>query len=139
MEPDRLESWFVAGCDAEAGSVIAEQIVHQAGRLRQDEQQNVDSTQELANAGGKGASPVMVEALQAVVDKPIVGTKRRVPSDLELLTAQRADALVAEGDKSPSDGKAPKPVSRPGEPNAWDDRREQSPSQTIALYQWQAE
>ena len=97
MEPDRLESWFVAECDAEAGSVIAEQIVHQAGRLRQDEQQNVDSTRELVNAGGKGASPVIVEALQAVVDKPIVGTKRRVPSVLELLTAQKADALVAEG------------------------------------------
>ena len=81
MEPDRLESWFFAECNAEAGSAIAEQIVHQARGLRQDEQQNVDSTQELGNAGGKGASPVIVKALQAVVDKPIVGTKRRVPSN----------------------------------------------------------
>ena len=33
MEPDRLEAWFVADCDAEAGAVIAEQIVHHAEGL----------------------------------------------------------------------------------------------------------
>ena len=54
----------------------------------------------MGNAGGKGASPVIVEALHAVVAKAIVGTKRQVPSVLELLTAQGADALVAERDKS---------------------------------------
>ena len=44
MEPDRLEAWFVADCDAEAGAVIAEQIVHHAEGLWQDEQQIVGST-----------------------------------------------------------------------------------------------
>ena len=44
--------------------------------------------------------------MYAVVAKPIVGTKRREPSVLELLTAQRADALVAGRDMSLTDGKA---------------------------------
>ena len=106
MEPDRLESWYVAQCDAEAGAVIAEQIVHQAEGLRHDDQPNAGSEQELRNAGGIGASPDNAEALYAVVAKPIVGTKRREPSVLELPTAQRADALVAGGDMSLTDGKA---------------------------------
>ena len=63
MDPDRLESWFVAECDAEAGAVIAEQIVDQAEVFRQDDQQNVGSTQELGNVGGIGASPDNAEAL----------------------------------------------------------------------------
>ena len=44
----------------------------------------------------------------------MVGTKRRVPSVLELLTAQRADALVAEGDKSVTDGETPQAVESSG-------------------------
>ena len=28
MEPDRFEAWYVAGDDAEAGAVVAEEIVH---------------------------------------------------------------------------------------------------------------
>ena len=36
VEPDRLEAWFVADGDAEAGAVIAEQIVQQAGSIGQD-------------------------------------------------------------------------------------------------------
>ena len=54
-------------------------------------------------AGGKDASPDKAEASQAVIAKPMVGTKRRVPSVLELLTAQGADASVAEGDKKCAD------------------------------------
>ena len=68
----------------------------------------------MGNAGGKGASPEKAEALQAVVAKPIVGTKRRVPSVLELLTAQGAAAVVAEGDKSLTDGVASKAVESSG-------------------------
>ena len=108
MELDRLEAWFAADCDAEAGAVIAEQIVRQAEGFWQDEQQTVGSTGELGNAGGKGASPEKAEATQAIVAKPIVGTKRRVPSVLELLTTQRAAAVVAEGDKRLTEGVAPK-------------------------------
>ena len=74
MEPDRLEAWFVAEGDAEAGAVIAEQIVHQVEGARPGELHTVESTE---NA----------EALQTVVTKPIVGTKR-VPSVLELFIAQ---------------------------------------------------
>ena len=100
MEPDRLEAWFVAEGDAEAGAVIAEQIVHQVEGSRQGELHTVDSTE---NA----------EALQAVVAKPIVGTKR-VPSVLELLTAQGAAAVGAEGDKSPPDCEVSKAVESSG-------------------------
>ena len=107
MEPDRLESWYAANSDAVnvttiAGKIVdraAEHIVHQAEGPWQDKPQSVDSTQGFGMAGGKGAAPEKAEASQAVVAKPIVGTKRRVPSILELLTAQAADALVAEGDK----------------------------------------
>ena len=49
------------------------------------------------------------EALQAVVTKPIVGTKR-VPSVLELLTAQGAAAVGAEGDKSLTDCEVSRPL-----------------------------
>ena len=115
LEPDRLESWYVADRDAAnvakfAGD-IAEQtnslsFVQQAVGLRQNELQSVDATRELGNAGRISASPEKAEALHAGVAKPIVGTKRRVPSVLELLTAQGADALVAEGDMSLTDGKA---------------------------------
>ena len=80
MELDRLEAWFAADCDAEAGAVIAEQIVRQAEGFWQDEQQTVGSTGVLGNAGGKGASPEKAEATQAIVAKPFVGTKRRAPS-----------------------------------------------------------
>ena len=88
MEPETLEIWFAPDCDAEAGAVIAEQIVQQAEGCRQDEQQSVGSTGALGNAGGKGASFENAEATHAIAAKPIVGTKRRVPSFLELLTAQ---------------------------------------------------
>ena len=36
VEPDRLAAWFVADGDAEAGAVIAEQIVQQAEGIWQD-------------------------------------------------------------------------------------------------------
>jgi len=104
MDLDRLEAWFAADCDAEAGAVIAGQIVRQAETVWQDEQQAVGSTGKLGNAGGKGESLEKAEATQAFVAKPIVGTKRRVPSVLELLTAQGAVAIVAEEDKSFTDG-----------------------------------
>ena len=99
-EPDRLEAWIVADCDAEAGAVIGEQIVHQAEGSRQGELHTVDST---------GSA----EALQAVVAKPIVGTKR-VPSVLELLAAQGAAAVGAEGDKSLTVCEASKAVENSG-------------------------
>ena len=54
MQLDRLEAWLAADCDAEAGAVIAEQIVRQAETVWQDEQQAVGSTGKLGNAGGKG-------------------------------------------------------------------------------------
>jgi hypothetical protein len=76
MEPDRLEAWFAADCDAEAGAVIAEQIVQQAKGFWQDDQQTVGSTAALGNAGGKH------------VGKQVVGTKRRVPSVFDLLVKQ---------------------------------------------------
>ena len=53
MEPDRLESWFVAECDAEAGAVIAEQIVQQAEGIWQDKQQTFGAT---GNASVKSVS-----------------------------------------------------------------------------------
>jgi hypothetical protein len=76
MEPDRLEAWFAADCDAEAGAVIAEQIVQQAKGFWQDDQQTVGSTAALGNAGGKH------------MGKQVVGTKRRVPSVFDLLVKQ---------------------------------------------------
>ena len=114
MKLDRLEAWFAADCDAEAGAVIAGQIVRQAEAVWQDEQQAVGSTGKLGNAGGEGASPEKAEATQAIVAKPIVGTKRRVPSVLELFTAQGAAAIAAEGDKSLTDGVASNAGKRSG-------------------------
>ena len=64
--------------------MIAGKIAEQANSLCV----HVDLTQGLENAGGKGASPEKAEASQAVVAKPIVGTKRRAPSVLELFAAQ---------------------------------------------------
>ena len=68
----------------------------------------------MGNAGGKGASLEKADASQAVVAKPMVRTKRRVPCVLEQLTAQGEDASVAEGDKSLTDGVAPKAIESSG-------------------------
>ena len=114
MEPDRLEAWFAADCDAEAGADIAEQIVQQAKGFWQDDQQTVGSTAALGNAGGKGTSPVKAAATQAILAKPVVGTKRRVPSVPELLTAHRAEA--ADGDKRLEGQGAVRLASAQGEP-----------------------
>ena len=81
IEPVRLESRYVAVSDAANVATTAGEIVEQANSLC------VDSTQAFENADGKDASPERA-AVYAVVAKPIVGTKRRVPSVLELLTAQ---------------------------------------------------
>ena len=56
------------------------------------------ATEELGNAGSKGPPPDEIVATQAVDAKTAVGTRRRVPSVLELLTAQGAAA--AEGDRN---------------------------------------
>ena len=104
MEPDRLEAWYVAACDAEVGAGIARQIVHHAEGLCQDEQQSVGATAEPGKAGHKGPSLGKAAAAQATVAKTAVSTKRRVPSVLELFTAQGAAAAVAVGDRSLTDG-----------------------------------
>ena len=67
MEPDRLEYWCVAQCDAEAGAVIAEQIVQQAESIWQDKQPTVDTTGGLGNAGGRCPSPAAIAAVLANV------------------------------------------------------------------------
>ena len=90
VEPDRLEAWFVADGDAEAGAVIAEQIVQQAERIWQDKQPTVETTGGLGNAGGRCPSPAAIPAVHANAAQPVVGTKRRVPSVLELLAAKGA-------------------------------------------------
>ena len=53
VEPDRLEAWFVADGDAEAGAVIAEQIVQQAESIWQDKHPTVETTGGLGNADGR--------------------------------------------------------------------------------------
>ena len=97
VEPDRLEAWFVADDDAEAGTVIAEQIVQQAESIWQDKQATVGTTGGLGNADGKCPSPAA--AVHANAAKPVVGTKRREPSVLELLTA-RGDLTVGVDSKA---------------------------------------
>ena len=83
-EPDRLEAWYVAYSDAEAGAIIVELMAHETERMWPDGQQIVGSTAELGNAGGKGPSFEKATATQAIVPKPVVGTKRRLPSVFEL-------------------------------------------------------
>ena len=88
MDPDRLETWYVGDCNAEAGAETA----------RQGEERGVSSssitecTQRAWPCGGGW------EDLQAAV-KTAVGTKR-VPSVLELLAA---------GGKGPSQSEGAKP------------------------------
>ena len=112
VELDRLEAWFVAEGDAETGAVIAKQIVQQAKGYWQDKQQTVETTGELGNAGGKRPSPAVTVAANADAAKPAVGTKRRIPSVLELLTANggltdrvasKADESSGAGDKGESE------------------------------------
>ena len=74
--------------DIIAEPIIAEKIVQQAGGIWQDKQLIVGATAELGNAGGKCPSPVATSATHATVAKPAVGTKRREPSALQLLTAK---------------------------------------------------
>ena len=66
--PDRLESWYAAECDAEAGVTIAGKIIKRA-----------EGSLEPGTGGGQGQIPTSIT-------KAAVGTKKRVPSVFELLT-----------------------------------------------------
>ena len=94
VEPDRLEAWFAVDGDAEAGAVIAEQVVQQAESIWQDKQHIVETTGGLGNGGGRCPSPAAITAVHANAAKPVVGTKRRVPSVFELLAAKGASQMV---------------------------------------------
>ena len=82
--PDRLESWYAAKSDAEAGITIAEQIAKQAEGL-------------LDPGMGEGQGEI-----SSTFTKTAVGTKKRVPSVFEL--------LAAGGNKSEEHEKVEEPV-----------------------------
>jgi hypothetical protein len=94
MEPDRLESWYFADSDAEAGASIAGQIVKQAEGLQQGEQQlggtGTGPDQEMQGLQQRGIDGVgrTLQAVSPSIASRAVGTKRRSPSVLELLTTQ---------------------------------------------------
>ena len=69
VAPDKLESWYAAECDAEAGIIIAEQVAKQAEGL-------------LDPGTGEGLGEI-----SSSFTKTAVGTKKRVPSVFELLAA----------------------------------------------------
>ena len=114
MEPDRLESWYFADSDAEAGASIAGQIVKQAEGLRQGEQQlggtGTGPDQERQGLQQDGGIEGVGRTLQAVspsIASRAVGTKRRSPSVLELLTTSSKASVQtlsgAEAGRGPSD------------------------------------
>ena len=67
--PDRLESWYAAECDAEAGVTIAGKMIKRAEGL-------------LYPGTGQGK-----RRIPSSVTKAAVGTKKRVPSIFGLLAA----------------------------------------------------
>ena len=79
MVPDRLESWYAAECDAEAGVSIAEKIVKQAEGVL-----DPGTGEEQRGSRGKGEAQPPVSSS---FTKTAVGTKKRVPSVFELLAA----------------------------------------------------
>ena len=73
VEPDRLDAWYAADGDAETVTSLAGQIVQQA----------VSCWQEAVDV--QHSSPPLIHKL---VGKQVVGTKRRVPSVIDLLVKQ---------------------------------------------------
>ena len=76
LEPDRLEAWYAANGDAEAITSLAGQIALQA-----------DSSWQ-GTIGGREVQLNNPPVFDNQVDKHVVGTKRRVPSVLDLLVKE---------------------------------------------------
>jgi len=114
MELDRLESWYFADSDAEARASTAGQIVKQAEGLRQGEQQlggtgtgPDQERQGLQQDGGIDGVGRTLQAVSPSIASRAVGTKRRSPSVLELLTTSSKASVQtlsgAEAGRGPSD------------------------------------
>ena len=72
LEPDRIESWYAADSDAEAGASIAEHLARQAEWIWQEVQGKADTSQYPHSAGkdnGQKPRSATVEAVVSVTQK----------------------------------------------------------------------
>jgi hypothetical protein len=76
LEPDRLDAWYAADGDAETVTSLAGQIVQQAGSCWPEA------------VGGRDVQHSSPPLIHKLVGKQVVGTKRRVPSVIDLLVKQ---------------------------------------------------
>ena len=88
LEPDRLEAWYAANGDAEAITSLAGQIA-----------QHADSSWQ-GTVGGREVQLNSSPLFDKQVSKHVVGTKRRVPSVLDLLIKEPPSGAVTDVAKS---------------------------------------